>query len=134
MFPSELLRHHRQRLPEVPHGHRLGLERRDPHGPQVLRDPRALLQSRGRGCVLEGCGYVHTRVRVNPAASHLTKCFRGGVKLVDELTEISGDHLKFEAPRAMARGTRRQGGAHNYGATGTPQKNHTECVTKKWAS
>ncbi len=81
-------------------------------------------EGRGEGCVVKGCGYVHTRVRVKPAASHLTKCFRGGVKSVDELTEISGDSLKSEALRAMDRGTRRQGGAHNYGATGTPQKNY----------
>ena len=77
----------------------------------------------GLGCVLKGCGYVHVRVRVKPAASHLTKAFRDGVKCVDELTEISGDSLKSEALRAMARGTKRQGGAHNYGGTGTPQKN-----------
>ena len=77
----------------------------------------------GAGCVLKGCGYVHTRLRVKPAASHLTRTFRDGVKCVDELTEISGDSLKSEALRALARGTRRQGGAHNYGGTGTPQKN-----------
>ena len=72
----------------------------------------------GPGCVVKGCGYVHTRVRVKPAASHLTRAFRDGVKCVDELTEISGDSLKSEALRALARGTRRQGGAHNYGGTG----------------
>lgn len=77
----------------------------------------------GVGCILKGCGYVHVRVRVKPAASYLTKAFRDGVKCVDELTEISGDSLKSEALRAMARGTKRQGGAHNYGGTGTPQKN-----------
>ena len=63
-------------------------------------------------------------MRVKPAASHLTKCFRGGVKAVDELTEISGDSQKSEALRAMVGGKGRQGGAHNYGATGTPQKNY----------
>ena len=77
----------------------------------------------GIGCVRKGCGYVHVRLRVKPAASHLTKAFRGGVKCVDELTEISGDSQKSEALRALARGTKRQGGAHNYGGTGTPQKN-----------
>lgn len=65
------------------------------------------------------CCYAHRSVYVKSAYSHLTSAFEGGVKCVDEVSEIRGDDsLRSKAIRALARG------AHNYGATGTPLSNY----------
>jgi hypothetical protein len=66
----------------------------------------------------KGCGYVHRKLHVRPAASHLSSAFKRGVRIVDEVTEIRGDDsLRSKAVRAIARGP------HPYGGTGTPLSN-----------
>jgi intein/homing endonuclease len=66
----------------------------------------------------QGCGYVHRRLYVKSAYSHLTTAFEDGVTCVDEISEIRGeDSLRSKAVRALGRGP------HKYGATGTPLSN-----------
>ena len=80
---------------------------------------RATTYDGWNGEVCRDCGYVHRRLLVKSAYSHLTRAFKNGVKCVDEVSEIRGDDsLRSNAIRAIA------AGPHNYGATGTPLSNY----------
>lgn len=71
-----------------------------------------------QGAACRGCGYVHRRLRVRSAASHLAGAFRRGVVCVDELSLIRGDEsLRSKAIRALR-------ARHRFGATGTPISNY----------
>lgn len=71
------------------------------------------------GEVCSRCGYVHRKLLVKPAYSHLTTAFRDGVTVIDEISEIRGDDsLRSKSVRALARGP------HKYGLTGTPLSNY----------
>jgi len=71
-----------------------------------------------QGTACRGCGYVHKRLAVRNAASHLAGAFRRGVVCVDELSLIRGDDsLRSKAIRALR-------ARHRFGATGTPISNY----------
>jgi hypothetical protein len=69
------------------------------------------------GETCEKCGYAHIELRIKPASSWLTTCFRKGTIVVDELTMIQGDSKRSEAIRGLRAKNR-------LGMTGTPVKNY----------
>ena len=72
---------------------------------------------------LGGCGYVHRRFNKKGAYSRLTKCFRDGIVVCDEVSEIRGDDsLRSKVIRALQRGYKKVG-AFRWGLTGTPLSN-----------
>lgn len=69
-----------------------------------------------------GCGYVHKRLKVKPAAHHLSSAFRRGVICIDEGTLIKGD----QSQRSKAiRGMRAR---NRLLATGTPISNYVNQI------
>jgi len=68
--------------------------------------------------ICEECGYVHIKLKVKPAYSHLTRAFKNGVILIDEGTKIKGhDTLMSKSVRGLS-------ARNKLLLTGTPIKNY----------
>jgi len=68
--------------------------------------------------ICQTCGYVHIKLKVKPAYSHLTRAFNNGVILIDEGTKIKGHNT------LMSKSVRGLKARHKLLLTGTPIKNY----------
>ncbi len=64
------------------------------------------------------CGYAHYKVRVKPIASILSRAFKNGIIVIDEITLMQGD------TSARSRALRGLQARYRLGMTGTPIKNY----------